>query len=160
MIDDLTDLERELQSLRPRRASPRLEAGIAAGLAQSLPASHRRSATSWTSWKWTNWGVAAALVTLMVLVTVNQPPLAVPAPAGASVATSPAAVPGYTPVAAERTIYSADDEGVVILADGTSGRQLRSRYVDTITWRDPASNASLRWSVPQEEVRVVPIRVN
>lgn len=155
MNDDLLELERELQSLRPRRPGPRMAAGIAAALAQSLPASHRQSATSWTSWKWVNWGVAAALVALMALFTPDRPrsPARAPLPAGSPVA-------GYAPVAAERTIYSAKDEGVVTLADGTSARQLRSYYVDTITWRDPASNASLRWSVPQEEVRVVPIRVN
>ncbi len=155
MNDELIELERELQSLRPRRPGPRLAAGIAAGLAQSLPASHRRSATSWTSWKWANWGVAAALVVLMALVTPKQSRK----PTEAALSSRPSTA-GYTPVAAERTIYSAQDEGVVTLADGTSGRRLRSFYVDTITWHDPSSNASLRWSVPQEEIRVVPLRVN
>jgi hypothetical protein len=52
---------------------------------------------------------------------------------------------------------AAPDEGLVTLADGTPARRVRSSYVDTITWKNPRNNASLRWSVPREEVRVVPV---
>lgn len=154
MNDDLLDLERDLQALRPRPVPPHLMAGIAAGLAESRPANRRRSATSLTSWKWVNWGVAAALVAVMAAVSAPRP-IRTDRPGPA-----PAAVAGYQPVAAERTIYAAADEGFVTLADGTPGRQLRSRYIDTITWQDPDSKASLRWSVPREEVQVLPLRYN
>jgi hypothetical protein len=30
--------------------------------------------------------------------------------------------------------------------------------VDTITWKNPRTNASVRWTVPREEVRVVPVK--
>jgi hypothetical protein len=30
-------------------------------------------------------------------------------------------------------------------------------HVDTITWRDPRSAASIQWSVPREELRIVPV---
>jgi hypothetical protein len=61
------------------------------------------------------------------------------------------------PIAAEKVLISADDEGVVILDDGTTARRERLQYVDTITWRNPRTNASLRWTVPREEVRIVPV---
>lgn len=164
MNDELHELERELKRLRPRAVPPRLLAALDAGLAEE-PATRRvRSATSWTSWKWVPWA-AASLAVLLAATAWLRPrsapaePSAAPAPA----ASAPAALAsdfGYKPVAAERTIYDAEDEGLVTFADGTAGRKLRSRYIDTITWRDPASNASLRWSVPSEEVRVVPVRLN
>jgi hypothetical protein len=43
-----------------------------------------------------------------------------------------------------------------VSADDTSARQVRARYVDTYTWKNPRSNASLKWSVPRDEVRVIP----
>lgn len=61
------------------------------------------------------------------------------------------------PVAAENVLVSASDEGLVTLDDGTQARRERLRYVDTITWKNPRTNASLTWSVPREEVRVVPV---
>jgi len=67
------------------------------------------------------------------------------------------AAPAFRPVAAENVLYAAQDEGLVALADGTPARRVRSSYVDTITWKNPRNNASLRWSVPREEVRVVPV---
>ena len=45
----------------------------------------------------------------------------------------------------------------VTLADGTPARRERIQFVDTITWRNPRTNASLTWTVPREEVRVVPV---
>ena len=63
----------------------------------------------------------------------------------------------FQPVAAENLLYAARDEGLVTLADGTPARRERFSYVDTITWKNPRTNASVRWSVPREEVRVVPV---
>jgi hypothetical protein len=63
----------------------------------------------------------------------------------------------FKPVAAENLLVEARDEGYVTLDDGTTARRVRRSYVDTITWQDPRTNASLVWSVPREEVRVVPV---
>ena len=52
---------------------------------------------------------------------------------------------------------SARDEGLVTLEDGTPARRARLQFVDTITWKNPRTNSSLRWSVPREEVRIVPV---
>lgn len=146
--DESIDLETELRRLRPRPVSRQLQRAISAQLSSPLPRARPRSAVAWSSEKWINWGVAAALVALMTFAR-SRP-------------VSPRAVPtdGFVPVAAVRTIYDAQDEGVITLADGTPGRRVRSRYVDTITWSDPASQASLQWSVPREEVSFVPLRLN
>jgi hypothetical protein len=75
------------------------------------------------------------------------------------VAAAPAGGDGAVlkPVAAEKVLYAAQDEGLVTLEDGTTARRERLSYVDTITWKNPRTNASLTWSVPREEVRVVPV---
>ena len=44
------------------------------------------------------------------------------------------------------------------LDDGTAARRERFQYVDTITWKNPRTNASVRWTMPREEVRVVPVK--
>lgn len=62
----------------------------------------------------------------------------------------------YRPVKAANLLYDLKDEGPVFLEDSTPARRVRARYVDTYTWRNPATNASLKWSVPREEVRVMP----
>ena len=54
-------------------------------------------------------------------------------------------------------LYAAQNDGLVTLSDGTPARRERLNYIDTITWKDPRTNASVRWSVPREEVRVVPV---
>jgi hypothetical protein len=62
----------------------------------------------------------------------------------------------FKPVAAQDVLYAARDEGYVRLGDGTPAHRLRESYVDTITWENPSSHASLRWSVPRDEIRVIP----
>jgi hypothetical protein len=63
----------------------------------------------------------------------------------------------FRPVAAENILYATNDEGYVTLEDGTPARRVRTHYVDTITWKNPDGRASLRWTVPREEIRVVPV---
>ena len=137
MDDELEKLEAELKALRPVAPSRALHARVARDLA---PASR---STAWWAWSAVPAAIAAALV--LGFVATNRPVKA-EAPA-----------PAFRPVAAENVLYAARDEGLVTLADGTPARRVRSSYVDTITWKNPRSNASLRWSVPREEVRVVPV---
>jgi hypothetical protein len=81
-----------------------------------------------------------------------------PPPAVNSIAkTPPASGEVLKPVAGENVLYSARDEGLVVLEDGTPARRERLQFVDTITWKNPRTNASLKWTVPREEVRIVPI---
>jgi hypothetical protein len=63
----------------------------------------------------------------------------------------------FKPVTAENVLYAQSDDGLVTLADGSTAVRYRRSYVDTITWRNPNTQASLRWSVPRTEERVVPV---
>lgn len=138
------------------------------------------SATTLRSWKWFSWQMAAAaLVALTVSVGVwrwqvsrNASPVAPvsgpslaqsekvdSAPVESTPATAPralAATDTYRPVKAANVLYDLKDEGPAMLDDNTPGRRIRARYVDTYTWKNPATNASLKWSVPRDEVRVLP----
>lgn len=154
MDDEHEILERELQRLRPRGPSPRLEAALARELgARRVALFPRRLA----------WAAAIAFAALLAAGAGWRASRPASAVSGETVA-RPAergrdAVPpadGYTPVAAERTIYAVADEGFVALDDGRPARRVRHHFVDTILWRDSATNASVRWSVPGEEVRIVP----
>jgi hypothetical protein len=42
----------------------------------------------------------------------------------------------------------------------TLTRRVRARYLDTYTWKNPTTNASLRWSVPRDEIRLVSATLN
>lgn len=139
MDDELYELEAELRRLRPVAPSPVLSARIA----RTLGAPRRNY------WAWAALPLAAALVGVFFL---WQPPVA-PPPAPAKAGTPVA----YKPVSAENLLYDHRDEGLVILADGTTARRYRSSYVDTITWKNSRTQASLRWSVPRTEERVVPV---
>jgi hypothetical protein len=143
MDDELEQLEAELKQLRPRTASP----ALAKRLERALKPER-------VVWPWAALPLAAALALTLILVERVPDPVAPCAPTLAQ------AEPGaelYKPVAAENVLYAAQDEGVVTLDNGTQARRVRHSYVDTITWRNPQTNASLRWSVPRDEVRVVPV---
>ena len=139
MDDDLPALEAELKALRPQRPSRELHARVARELspaARGLP---------W--WVWSVVPVAATLILAFTLAGRHSVPSE-----GEFAATR-----AFRPVKAENILYAARDEGPVTLDDGTLARRVRSSYVDTITWKNPRTNASLTWSVPREELRVVPV---
>ena len=177
MDESLQELENELKALRPSRPSVLLRARVERELADSGPARpapaaapRYRSATTLSSWKWLSWqsAAAAAVVFVVTLGLWRQPAPAVPdAPATEVAAAAPRApVPveqpvladAYRPVKAANLLYDLQDEGLVLLEDNTPARRVRARYVDTYTWKNPATNASLKWSVPRDEVRMVPAR--
>jgi len=159
MDKELLELEAELRHFRPRAPSPRLLAALEQNLATAMPGVDRRyrTAACWTSWKCANWAAAAAFAMLVAMASNFWPggvgPAArEPAP---SLGPSTSGVAAYKPVTAVRTVYGADNGEFVTFADGSIGRRVRSQCVDTITWRNPATNASVRWSVPREEERIV-----
>lgn len=170
MDKSLQDLENELKALQPRRAPERWLNQINRELAAELPASARprySSATNLRSWKWLGWRTAAlaaalALMATLGLVTIRRSPPVVPA--AAIVATPSTAdstdAPAYQPVAAANVLYDVRDEGAVKLDDHTAARQVRARYVDTYIWKNPRNNASIKWTVPRDEIRVVPATYN
>ncbi len=153
MDNELQELEAELKRLRPLAPSRAVTDDIARQLAAAP--GHRRN-----FWAWTGLPLAAMVAGLVLL---REQPVA-PAPTSAPVlapvpaATAPVvAAARYKPVSAENLLYARSDEGLVTLADGTAALRTRSSYVDTITWRNPRTQASLKWSVPRTEERVVPV---
>jgi hypothetical protein len=185
MDNEFADLELELKRLRPRRPSARLEAGIDAALNASEPmamtaagaerradrVAHRggrvrgngaryTTATNWTSGKWSNWSIAAALVALIVVFTDRTGRLAQDGELAAlqpriSVNAAEHAEPTMRPVRAERTLLGSQVDGIIELADGSPVQRVRDYFVDTIVWRDPSGQSELTWQVPQEAVRFV-----
>ncbi len=172
MDDEFADLEAELLRLQPRRPGERLVARLAdeldRGDAVALPAPIRsrvderrggptrryRTATSWTSGKWANWTVAAALVALMLTLEQLAPSRRATTDALPRTAAADAA-PELRPVKAGRLLVGSRQDGVVELADGTAVQRVRDYFVDTIEWRDSRGQAQLRWEVPRESVRYV-----
>jgi hypothetical protein len=158
MDDEMKQLEEELRALEPAGPSHDLAARIERGIGLK-PASKRSVVPGW----WIALPAAAAIA--LVWTQLPAPPSHVgirpetverdPAQRAAA-ALVPAADP-LKPVTAENVLISATDEGLVTLDDGTRARRERLQYVDTITWKNTRTNASLTWRVPREEVRVVPI---
>jgi hypothetical protein len=159
MDDDLQQLETELTQLSPAAPSPDLRRGIAAQLAGAE--SPRRTFIGPRLFWWLAVPAAAALAFLMGRHARHRSP----EPGTPVVQSLPfsdqsqgaVSLPVLKPVAAENVLVSASDEGLVMLSDGTPARRERLHYVDTITWKNPRTNASLQWSVPREEIRVVPV---
>jgi hypothetical protein len=157
MDDDLDQLEAELKRLRPAAPSRTITTRIERELAMQ-----RRPQRASIHWLWSAALPIAAAIALMALVPGRRPAekageaKIASGPASVQPASQPSAS-ALKPVAAENVLYAARDEGLVTLDDGTTARRERLSYVDTITWRNPRTNASLTWSVPREEVRVVPV---
>jgi len=142
MDDDFKELELELKQLRPvaphRAVEARLEAVLNKG-------KREERCVRWTLWLAIP-AAAAAVVTFSITRHVGP---------NSSVGVSVTAA--FKPVAADNLLLEALDEGYVTLDDGTTARRLRQSYLDRITWKNPETNASLVWSVPREEIRVVPV---
>jgi hypothetical protein len=152
MDDDLQQLEAELTRLRPVRASRDLNIRIAEELGPQALQSRPNGRAASLPWAWVILPIAAAALIFAGMVR-RSPISPVPAPA-LSAKVAPA---GFKPVHAENLLLDARDEGIVTFTDGTPARRVRQSYVDTITWRNPHTNASLTWSLPREEIRIVPV---
>ena len=169
MDNSLEELENELGRLTPRRPSAGLLDRLEHELGRGSPAPavpRYPTATSLRSWKWANWSLAGALTAVALLLAMRftrEPAISVPVITPVQVVAAAPAVPlanRYQPVKATSVLYDLKEDGTATLPDRTEGRQVRYRYVDTYTWRNPATNASLRWSVPRDEVRVIRASLN
>lgn len=148
MDEELQQLEAELKQLRPRAVSAGLRQRVAGELAAG------RMSRAWAALP-----LAAALAvafTLWQRADENQV-LAEAEPRQPLAAGSPQPEAQFKPVSVEKLLYDAKDDGAVTLDNGMRVHRMREFYVDTVTWRDPQTNASLRWSVPREEVRLQPV---
>jgi hypothetical protein len=172
MDDSLQDLERELQTLALRRPSAQLLERIErdlAGPAESAQAAQRpryTTATNLTSWKWNRWRTAslAAALALAAVLGLVYSPKRVPSPGVLPGVANPASSSGsaaqYAPVAASNVLYDLKDEGLIKGEDGVPLRRVHYRYVDTYSWKSTKRNASLKWSMPRDEIRIIPASLN
>jgi|SRR5581483_9032708 len=149
MDEELQLLETELKQLRP--AAPSRE--LLQRLARELKPVRRERPFAWSLW----WAALPAAALAVVFANIMRRDVSSP---GLNLNDSGRVARSsdmLKPVEAENVLYSARDEGLVTLDDGSVARRERLSYVDTITWRNPKTHASLKWSVPREEVRVVPV---
>lgn len=161
MDEELRQLEAELQTLRPTAPRTALRARLQCTLGDAALGASRTPtairAARQGAWWWTAaLPVAAAIVlggTLWWRTRDREQPSRGTIPPE-EIAAAPTA---FKPVTARNVLYAADDEGMVTLDDGTLARRERLHFVDTITWHNPRTNASLTWTVPREEVRIVPV---
>jgi hypothetical protein len=160
MDDDFQDLEKELKALRPRDPSRWLLARLEREFAADDDRAVDRRARFRLSWKWAGWSAlagAACAVLLAIAPHRSAEPMAYAPPVAATVAAPEQPADVYKPVRADKMLVSAEEEARLTLSDGTPARRVRAQYVDTITWKNLRTNASFQWSVPREEVRVVPV---
>jgi hypothetical protein len=143
MDDEFLKLELELKALRLVEPSP----GLQGRLASALPS--RRSTVSLPRWSWLALPAAAALAVVLFS--------GAPRENATSSEPTVASAPAFKPISSENTLLASRDEGYVTLTDGTPAHRTRQMYLDTITWKNSQTNASLTWTVPREEVRVVPV---
>jgi hypothetical protein len=155
MDEEFEQLEAELRRLRPIAPDQRLRGAIARELAPVPLTNVCRRARTWIVLP-----IAAAIVGSLLYFTAFTPPNShapVSSAAPSTTVASQSSAPQFKPVAARNILVSATDEGLVSLADGTPARRIRQSYVDTITWKNSATKASFTWTVPREEVKVVPV---
>lgn len=163
MTDEFTDLERELRQLRPGPVPAALMGRVAEELAAE-PQAKRGPLAGWRTW------ILPAGAAALLAITVTSIPFlvrerdATPAPAIATppvqFAATAAPAARLHPVRATNVLYQAVNEGIVRLDDDTLARRVRFQYLDTITWEDPRSGASLQRTVPREEIYFVPVTAN
>ncbi len=148
MDEDLKKLEAELAAMPLAETSSRLHEGIKQQLDQD-ELTEKPANPGWLQWALP---LAAALIIAIVWPRDLQPDRLAPEPSNES-----SVVADFKPIASEEILYAAHDDGVVQLADGRLARQTRRSYLDKVVWRNPETNASLTWSVPRDEVRVIPL---
>lgn len=133
MNEDFEALENELRGLRPRAPSAFLEARVESAVEP------RRRICSAVLRGLASAGFAAGIAWLATLTP------------GASDFRGTA----LRPVDAQQTLQSARTEGWVTLDDGTQAQRLRLRFVETVQWSD--GDRTLTWTLPREELRILPV---
>ncbi|HVU16068.1 MAG TPA: hypothetical protein VHD32_04050 [Candidatus Didemnitutus sp.] len=161
MDDSLIELEQELARLRPVKPSLALQARIEADLARGdsraeIPLTEKPLSGARRNLRMA-WSLCAAAAAVIVATTwrgVGTEPVGMDR---RNESGTDAVVSNATPPSADvaTVLYGASPESGVYLHDQTPVQQVRYRYLDTYTWRNPATHASMQWTVPRDEIRVV-----
>jgi hypothetical protein len=181
-MNDFSELENELRTLRPARPSPVLFERIEEAMAEN----RRASAAADAGWSWRPFtktpitfgiGLAAAAAVFLLLARINTNQsgeeqgerIAQNSPASETRAVLPALARGssadgstssnkFVPAGATQVVYNARDEGLQF-ADASRQplRRLRYQTQQMWQWRNPTTGASLRVSYPSEEIVLIPV---
>ena len=175
MDESLQDLETELKELAPLWPSHQLVDRIALDLAADPKTSANDSRTAPVSQALFGWrvvGLAAALAVVGALAIIglrqSEPATSARLPSVVAKTVTPSqpkpeiptVIERPQPVVAANILYDLKDEGPAKGEGDASARRVRYRYLDTYTWKNPRGNASLRVSVPRDEIRIVPVSLN
>jgi hypothetical protein len=163
-MSDFTELEAELKKLRPRGASPELATRVEQALAEVsgrtaaagvLPRKPRNFRVNW-------FGLglgAAAAAALLILARVNVEPgkrqsvvAMTPAPF------APPIQDAFVPAGLTEVVYNTRDEGLHFPEGADQPvRRVRTQKRETLQWRNPGTDTSVRVSYPSEEVTFIPV---
>jgi len=161
-MNDFSELERELEKLRPRAVSSELLGRIEAALTEEEKII--RPDRFKMNWLGLGLGLAAAAGFILMARVDLQPRKIAPASVAATERTAPA-IPAaalgnkdYRTTGLTQVVYGRRDEGLVFPEGGaTPARRLRTSRRETLHWQDPATGAHLRVSYPTEEVTITPV---
>jgi hypothetical protein len=151
--NDFTELEAELRALVPSALSGEYLMRVERSLVE--PSSLFFSAKNRGLVEWLAWPIAACFVGAMAWLSHGAP--RVDGDDTGRIGEGATLAATYKPVDAKNILYDVREEGLTTLADGTPARQVRDRYMDVITWKNAAATSSVCWTVPRDEVRLVPI---
>jgi hypothetical protein len=166
-MNDFSDIEKELRSLRPVRPSARLFEGVARQLEKSSAtaalAEEKIIRPHWFRFGGLSLGSAlAAAAAIFILARLDpftvqrhgsRTAKATPVPAAAAVSSAQ-----FIPDGATRVVYHTQNEGLIFPQGADEPvRRVRSRTKETLQWRNPKTGASLRVTYPSEEVRFTPV---
>ncbi|MGH8094728.1 MAG: hypothetical protein ACREIF_14865 [Chthoniobacterales bacterium] len=163
-MNDFSELEAELKRLRPAPVTGELVARIGRALAkpETVPTAgvSPRPVARISTW----WSLGLGLTGVAALLLLGlgffagpprgQPNLAQKAPVPSTPLTS-----GLEPSALTQIVYRQHDEGLVFSPNQSEPLLRRVRYDtrETMQWRNPQTDASLRVSYPAEQVVLTPV---
>jgi hypothetical protein len=174
-MNDFSDLESQLKSLRPAPLRPDFAARVEQAMNEPAPeeedVSPGKIVRPFQFRR--HWAIGlglAAAAALLLLVRANfQPPRTETRVAAASPAPEPEqtvhgpSVPrplpnAFVPAGSTQVVYRKRDEGLLFASNSEQPlRRLRSVTQETLQWKNPATGASLKVSYPSENVELIPV---
>jgi hypothetical protein len=166
-MNDFSELEAELNRLRPAQVSDGLFQRIERALLQPqetptagiIPPRPSRAGTWWSL----GLGLTAAAVLILLGLGFFAPQQQSTSPTVSqktrATSTPPSPTSGLQPSALTQTVYRQRDEGLVFSPNQSERPLRRVRYEtrETMQWRNPQTGASLRVSYPAEQVVLTPV---
>ena len=171
-MNDFSDLESQLKSLRPAPLRPEFVARVEQAMREPASATEEpgQDKIIRPSQFRRNWAIGmslAAAAAVLLLVRANfQPPRTETRVATTSSEPSPAhatSVPqplpnAFVPAGTTQVVYEKHDEGLLFASNSEQPvRRMRSVTQETLQWKNPATGASLRVSYPSEHVQLIPV---